>query len=104
MDGGRTDNPEPRGLGFSWITEPAERATAGGDAVDTTTTFGTWLRTQRKEHDLTQDALAERAGCSSDMVKKVEAGTARPSRQLAELFAAALDVAPAERPGFVQWA
>jgi transcriptional regulator with XRE-family HTH domain len=104
MDGDRTETSEPIGLGFSWIADAAERMIAGGEAVDTSTTFGTWLRGQRKEHDLTQDALAERVGCSADMVKKVEAGTARPSRQLAELFAAALDVAPAERPGFVTWA
>jgi hypothetical protein len=31
------------------------------------TTFGAWLRPQRKALDLTQDALAERGGCSVDV-------------------------------------
>src|SRR5215217_8110709 len=78
-----------------WVQR--ESTADGGDAMATatTTTFGAWLRTQRKEQDLTQEALAERAGCSWEMVRKIEAGTARPSRQLAELLAAALDVLPA---------
>jgi WD40 repeat protein len=54
--------------------------------------------------DLTQDALAEQAGCSSEMLRKIEAGSARPSRQLAELIVARLDVPSAQRPTYVQWA
>ncbi len=67
-------------------------------------TFGDWLRQRRRELDLTQEALAERAGCSSQMIRKIESGTARPSRQLAELLVARLDVSTADQPAFVQWA
>jgi predicted ATPase/transcriptional regulator with XRE-family HTH domain len=64
--------------------------------------FGSRVRQRRRALDLTQEALAERAGCSVEMIKKLEAGRARPSRQLAELLAAALDVPAAEQAGFVQ--
>jgi predicted ATPase/DNA-binding XRE family transcriptional regulator len=58
---------------------------------------GEWLRAQRKALDLTQEALAERAGCSAQTVRKIEAGRQRPSQQLAGLLVAALGVPPAER-------
>src|SRR5690242_16524126 len=64
--------------------------------------FGQWLRDRRKARDLTQEELSERAGCSTAMIRKLEAGRARPSRQLAELLAAALALAPDERAVFVQ--
>ena len=67
-------------------------------------TFGEWLRQRRREMDLTQEGLAELAGCSGQMIRKIEAGTARPSRQLAELLLARLAVPPAEQPALVQWA
>ncbi len=66
--------------------------------------FGLWLKQRRRELDLTQDVLAEQAGCSTEMVRKIEAGSARPSRQLAELITARLGIPAAERPSFVQWA
>ncbi|MGE5139036.1 MAG: ATP-binding protein [Rudaea sp.] len=66
--------------------------------------FGPWLRLRRKELDLTQDALAERIGCSRDTIQKIEAGSRRPSRQVAELLGARLGIASEERPAFVYWA
>src|SRR5262245_48642083 len=63
--------------------------------------FGQFVKRRRKELDLTQQALAEELGYSADTIKKIEAGTLRPSRQLAELLAQALDVPPAERGAFV---
>jgi predicted ATPase/transcriptional regulator with XRE-family HTH domain len=65
------------------------------------TPFGGQVRQRRRALDLTQEALAERAGCSLEMIRKIEAGRARPSRQLAELLAAALAVPGAEQAGFV---
>jgi predicted ATPase/transcriptional regulator with XRE-family HTH domain len=64
--------------------------------------FGGQVRQRRRALDLTQDALAERVGCSSETIRKIEAGRTRPSRQLAELLAAALGVPAAEQAGFVQ--
>ena len=57
-------------------------------------TFGGWLKTQRLALDLSQEALARRVGCSRDLIGKIEAGVRRPSRQVAELLAEALNVAP----------
>src|SRR4051794_27185324 len=66
--------------------------------------FGRWLKGRRKELELTQEALAEQAGCSVETIRKIEAGNLRPSRQLAELLAAGLGVPREEQAAFVQWA
>jgi transcriptional regulator with XRE-family HTH domain len=66
--------------------------------------FGAWLRQRRTALGLTQDGLAERVGCSSEMVRKLEAGAARPSRPMAEALIAGLDLPLAEQPALVQWA
>lgn len=66
--------------------------------------FGAWLKERRRQADLTQDTLAEQAGCSTDMVRKIEAGVARPSRQLAELLLTCLQVPSGEQPPLVRWA
>ena len=60
------------------------------------------LRAQRRALDLTQEALADRAGCSAAMIRKLEAGSTRPSRQLAALLATALAVPPTEQSAFVR--
>src|SRR6478609_8220486 len=67
-------------------------------------TFGAWLRQRRKALDLTQTGLAERVGCSVEMVRKLEAGTARPSQHLTAALIARLEVPPADQPALVQWA
>src|SRR4051794_9159397 len=89
-----------------WMWVQRGSTVEGGDVVETTTapTFGAWLRMQRKDHDLTQEGLAERAGCSWERVRKIGWGAARPSRQRGELRAAALDVPPVERAAFARWA
>lgn len=63
-------------------------------------TFGEWLKGQRKRLDLTQEELAQRAGCSVFALRKIEAGERRPSKQLAVLLAAALNVPPEEQEIF----
>jgi transcriptional regulator with XRE-family HTH domain len=67
-------------------------------------TFGAWLRGRRKALDLTQSGLAERVGCSVEMVHKLEAGRVRPSHHLAAALVARLEVPPADHPALVQWA
>jgi predicted ATPase/DNA-binding CsgD family transcriptional regulator/DNA-binding XRE family transcriptional regulator len=66
------------------------------------TSFGLWLRRRRTELHLTQAALAERAGCARDVVRQFEAEVKRPSVQLAERLADALDIPAAERAAFIQ--
>src|SRR5439155_4957259 len=66
--------------------------------------LGQWLKRRPKELDLTQEDLAERIGCASETIRKIEAGKRRPSRQVVELLAECLGVAPDERPTFMQLA
>jgi predicted ATPase/transcriptional regulator with XRE-family HTH domain len=66
--------------------------------------FGPWLKRRRRALDLTQEGLAEATGYSVETVRKVEAGSLRPSRQLATLLAEALELPAAEQAAFVAWA
>jgi predicted ATPase/DNA-binding XRE family transcriptional regulator len=66
--------------------------------------FRYWLKQQRRSLDLTQEELAERIGCSSDLIRKIEAGTRRPSRYIAEQLALSLEIAPESREIFVRFA
>src|SRR5262245_65187026 len=72
--------------------------------MDNASTFGAWLKRRRKALDLTQEALAQRVGCSVVSIRKFEGDSQRPSRQLAELLAAQLQIPPEERATFVQFA
>ena len=60
------------------------------------------LKQQRKSLDLTQAELAHKVSCSIYTIQHIEEGVARPSRQLAELLAAGLEIPPEERAAFVQ--
>ena len=64
--------------------------------------FGLWIRQRRRTLDLTQDALADKIGCSLSAIRKIESDERRPSRQVAELLAQALEVQPAERALFLR--
>lgn len=64
--------------------------------------FGEWLRRRRKALDMTQSELALRVGCSVGMLRKIESGERRPSKQLANLFASALELSDDDRPSFVR--
>jgi predicted ATPase/transcriptional regulator with XRE-family HTH domain len=66
--------------------------------------FGRWLRERRKALDLTQFDLAARVGCAEATIGRIEADERRPSRQIAELLAAALGIPPDDRPAFIQFA
>jgi transcriptional regulator with XRE-family HTH domain len=68
------------------------------------TPFGRWLKARRRAADLTQDALGRRVGCAGETIRKIEAGAARPSRQVAELLAACFDIPAGDRATFVGWA
>lgn len=63
-----------------------------------------WIKARRKQLDLTQEALAERIGCSLSAIRKIEKDERRPSRQIAELLALHLEVPPEERTLFLQTA
>lgn len=64
--------------------------------------FSDWLKIRRKALDLTQVELAERAGCSVSALRKIESGERRPSKQLAELLAQALEIPNEDLRTFVR--
>lgn len=64
--------------------------------------FGDWVKRRRKALDLTQEELAFRAGCSKFALRKIESGERRPSKQLADLLADALEIPPEEKQKFIQ--
>ena len=66
--------------------------------------FGEWLRARRKALDLTQFDLAERVGCAEDTIGRIEAGSRRPSKQVAALLAEALGVPPHSHAEFIHFA
>jgi transcriptional regulator with XRE-family HTH domain len=67
-------------------------------------TFGQWLRSQRRERDLAQDALSREIGCAQVTIRKIEADQLRPPRQMAELFVEKLGVPLKERKRFIDFA
>jgi len=66
--------------------------------------FGEQLRRRRRARDLTQEALAEQAGCAVDTLRAIESGRRRPSRELAAILAERLGVPATERQAFVDLA
>src|SRR5574341_24265 len=72
--------------------------------METTSSFGYWIRRQRKALDLTQQILADRVGCSLAAIKKIEAAERRPSRQIAERMADVLGVPRDQRTIFLECA
>jgi predicted ATPase/transcriptional regulator with XRE-family HTH domain len=71
-------------------------------SIDTGASFGLWLKRRRRVLDLTQDALAQQVGCSLATIQKIEADERRPSRQIAELLANALDIPTKDRLLFLK--
>jgi predicted ATPase/DNA-binding XRE family transcriptional regulator len=65
-------------------------------------TFGEWLRQQRIQLRLTHKELADRVGCSVVMIRKIEYGERRPSKQIAELLANSLNIPAEERSTFIK--
>ena len=72
--------------------------------METDLTFGMWLRSRRRQLDMTQTALAELIGYSVVTIRKLERDEQRPSRQLAERLAQSLDVALEQQPGVIAFA
>lgn len=66
--------------------------------------FGAYLKQRRKLFGYTQDELAEMAGCSKALIRKIEAGERRPSKQIAELLMEGLEVASEEQADFMRLA
>lgn len=69
--------------------------------MDTTDSFGYWVRRRRKALDLTQEDLAQRVGCAVVTLRKIESDQRRPSAPMARRLAHCLALPDDERPAFV---
>ena len=65
--------------------------------------FGRRLKQLRQEHGLTQDMLADRVGCATQTIRKIEAGSRGPSFQIAARLADKLGVGPEDRARFIRF-
>src|SRR4051794_11005466 len=70
--------------------------------MDTGNSFGQMLRQRRKALGLSQRDLAARVQCTPVTIRKLEAGERRPSWQIADLLAVALEIPEAEHAAFVR--
>ncbi len=64
--------------------------------------FGHFVKAERQTIGLTQAELARRVGCATITIRKIEADAMRPSVQILERLAMALDIPLADRAAFVR--
>jgi predicted ATPase/transcriptional regulator with XRE-family HTH domain len=64
--------------------------------------FAAWLKRRRQAHGLTQDELAERVGCATQTIRKIEGRQRRPSYQMADRLAQVLQLDAAEREDWMR--
>ena len=72
--------------------------------MSTDDSFGRRVKARRRELGLTQDELAHRVGCAPVTLRKIEYDDLRPSVQIAERLAMALNLPLEERAAFVRLA
>jgi predicted ATPase/DNA-binding CsgD family transcriptional regulator/transcriptional regulator with XRE-family HTH domain len=70
--------------------------------LDAPLEFDRWLKRLRAAMDVTQDALAERVGCSTETIRAFESGRRRPSRAMAERLADVLQLTSEQRSLFLR--
>jgi predicted ATPase/DNA-binding XRE family transcriptional regulator len=68
------------------------------------TTFGEWLRKRRRASDLTRQALADQAGCAEITLRRIENGTLKPSKELAQILLEKLGIPEFERSQWILFA
>lgn len=66
--------------------------------------LGHWIKERRRAIALSREALADHVGCSIETIRKIETGRRRPSLQIAERMATALQISDGDRPQFLQLA
>jgi len=66
--------------------------------------FGEWLRKQRRALDLSRQAFADQVGCAAVTLRRIEAGTLKPSKELANILLENLGIPEAERPLWISFA
>lgn len=63
--------------------------------------LGHWIKERRRAIALSREALADQVGCSIETIRKIETGRRRPSLQIAERMAIALQISESDRPQFL---
>jgi non-specific serine/threonine protein kinase len=66
--------------------------------------FGFWLRKQRRALDLSRQAFAGQVGCAEVTLRRIEAGTLKPSKELANIILERLGIDEIARPGWISFA
>jgi transcriptional regulator with XRE-family HTH domain len=66
--------------------------------------FGVWLRKQRRSLDLSRQAFAAQVGCAEVTLRRIEAGTLKPSKELASILLEKLAVPEMERSQWISFA
>jgi DNA-binding SARP family transcriptional activator/predicted ATPase/transcriptional regulator with XRE-family HTH domain len=66
--------------------------------------FGKWLYKQRRTLDLTRKAFADQIGCAEVTLRRIEAGTLKPSKELASILIEKLGIPESERSQWVSFA
>ena len=66
--------------------------------------FGVWLRKQRRALDLSRQVFANQAGCAEVTLRRIEAGTLKPSKELATIILEKIGVPESERSQWVSFA
>jgi transcriptional regulator with XRE-family HTH domain len=72
--------------------------------VEEVTSFGEWLRKQRRALDLTQQAFADQIGCAEVTLRRIEAGRLKPSKGLVNIILEKLYIPEMERPQWISFA
>ena len=66
--------------------------------------FGEWVRRQRRGQDLSRKVLASQVGCAEITLRRIEAGSLKPSRELAGILLAKLGVPDGELEAWIHFA
>ncbi len=66
--------------------------------------FGTWLRKQRRALDLSRQAFADQVGCAEVTLRRIEAGSLKPSKEFASILIEKLGIPDSERPQWISFA
>jgi predicted ATPase/DNA-binding XRE family transcriptional regulator len=66
--------------------------------------FGVWLRKQRRTLDLSQQAFANQVGCAEVTLRRIEAGTLKPSKELVSILLEKLGIPETDWPHWISFA
>jgi len=66
--------------------------------------FGEWLHKKRRALDLSRQAFAAQVGCAEVTLRRIEAGTLKPSKELASILLEKLAIPEMERSQWISFA